>query len=197
MAQTLWERLTRGPEKQIENPANAKIGAIFTIDEIDYRNKTNHLREIMEYKREINGKEFVFVDYVFDDFRLRFMPSTDDGVTHNIILLKKYDEMKFNESLDSVLREETGELVITENDNEEKYWRNNDVTSSYLAKINVLSGKNKLDTMNIEYWDFSRVTKDEADQDFTQYLFVELDKNYHMQTMWRGEEILAEKITIL
>lgn len=218
MAQTLWQRLTRGREVvefQYANPVKAKIGCSFTLDVVGHRDMIFNLREILAYTRRINGKEFTFADYVLlarpigqEDVsvRVRFVPveNPDASQTHTVLLLSKYDEMKFCRDLDNALRDATGELVITEENREDKYWRINDVRDSYRAEVAVIrdvngDGKvqeNEVEKHRIEYWDFHRETTDEAGQKYVQYLFVELD-DYKMQTMWRGEEVDAQRISVL
>ena len=221
MGQTLWQRLTKGPEVvefKYTNPAKAKIGSAFSLDVMGYRDLMFTLREIHDYKRVINGKTLNFADYVLlarpigkDDVwvRVRFMPVEvpDAMLTHNIVLMTQYDEMKFNKGLDDAVRDTTGELVITENSTgaEEKYWRPNGLTTSFNATVSIVrdennDGKvtsNEVETRRVEYWDYSRVTTDEAKQQFTQFLFVELDQTSKVQTMWRGEEIDPQRVTVL
>jgi hypothetical protein len=216
MGQTLWERLTKGKEPlefKYTNPAKAKIGCSFIIDSLDYKNLIFTLHEIIEYKRNINGKELFFADYVLIAkpigkwngkeevlVRTRFMPIEipDSQFTHNVILMTKYEEMKFNEELDNVLRDNTGELLITDDSTgeEEQYWRLNDLKNSYHADLSIVTNQN-VENKKVEYWDFSRITLDEANQQFTQYMFVEMDKYYKVQTMWRGQEIDTNSVSIL
>jgi hypothetical protein len=220
MGQTLFERLWYGKEVvefKYTNPAKAKIGCSFTIDAFGLRGLLFTLKEIVEYNRTVNGKELKFADYVLlarpvdgeeTWVRMRFMPLAlkDADASHTVLVLHKYDEFKFMDELDKALRDDTGELVINGGtDAEEKYWRVNDIRGSYTADISVISdadgnGKvesNEVENRELEYWDFSRITLDEAKQEFVQYLFVELDKDCGMQTMWRGEEVDPHSITVL
>lgn len=221
MGQTLWQRLTKGPEvveHRYTNPAKAKIGCAFSIDSIGYRDLMFALREIHDYRRVINGREFRFADYVLlarpvggEDVwaRVRFVPADvpDAALTHNVLLLTKYDEMRFCKELDDALRDATGELVVTDNatGTEERYWRPNGLTTPYRATVSVVrdengDGKvtsNEVEKRRVEYWDFARTTTDEAKQPFTQHLFVELDGDSKVQTMWRGEEIDPQRVAVL
>ncbi len=219
MGQTLWQRMTKGKEVvefNYTNPAKAKIGNTFNLDVMDYRGLMFSLREIHDYKRTLNGRVLNFADYILlarpvgkedIEVRLRFVPLTvpDALMTHNVILLHKYDEMPFNKGLDEVLRATTGELVITENAVDEKYWRINDIKTPYRADVAVVRDANndgkiedkEVEKNKVEYWDYSRITTDVAQQKFTQYLFVELDQGSKVQTMWRGEEIDPERVNIL
>jgi len=219
MGQTLWQRLTKGREVvefKYTNPAKAKIGSSFSLDVIGYRDLMFTLREIHDYKRTINGKTINFADYVLlarpigkedVEIRLRFMPVAvpDAQLTHNIVVLTKYDEMGFNQGLDGALRDTTGELIVTENSVDEKYWRLNGHVLPYNADVAIVRDINndgkvesdEVENVSVEYWDFSRITTDEAQQQYTQYLFVELDKDSKVQTMWRGEEVDPERITVL
>lgn len=226
MGQTLFQRLFKGKE-QVEykyfNPAKAKIASTFSLDVIGLRDLMFTLVEIREYKRTINSKQLTFGDYVLlsrpigkDDVwvRVRFMPveNPDSQLTHNVLILTKYDEMPYCKELDEVLRATTGVLDITDHDTEltETYWRpaidgRSRLTSAYRADVSIIRDVNndgkvepqEVEKETIEYWDYSRITKDEAGQEFTQFLFVEMDEHSKMQTMWRGSEIDANRVTVL
>src|SRR5262245_14321283 len=101
---TLWEmfmeRLEGPVELQFYNPLKAKIGSGMTIDEVELRDLNFFLKEIREYRRTIDGRQFVFVDYVLlarplnggDVWRrLRLSPVDDPtrvaGLSHTALLL--------------------------------------------------------------------------------------------------------------
>lgn len=216
MAQTLFERLVYGPE-QVElkhyNPVKAKVGTTFMIDTIDFPKQLFTLREIWEYKRKVNGKTLTFADYVLRNkedvwIRLRFMPVEvpDSQLTHNVLLLQQYEQNRFDKGLDDALRAGST-FTITDHDKktEDEYWRLGDLTESFHAEVNILKDadndgrvkSDEVETHRVEYWDYHRDLMDEAKQQYTQFLFVELDKKTKMQTMWRGSEIDPSRVTIL
>ena len=217
MSQTLFERLLHGKEV-VEfnhfNPAHAKIGSTFTLDVINLRGLMFQLREIWEYKRNINGKQLTFGDYVLlarpvgkedVEVRLRFMPVEvpDAELTHDVLVLTKFDEMPYNEGLDGAVRDGSGEMTITDNATkaEETYWRNNNLKDAYVADVSIIKdahGKvGDTEHTSVEYWDYSRETDDEAGQKFVQFLFVEMDSDSKMQTLWRGEMTDANRVSVL
>src|SRR5262245_62446052 len=113
---TLWEMFTgaiTGPaEFQYYNPLHAPIGAGFTIDDIEWRDRNFRVAEIREYKRRIAGKEFLFADYLLVDrplnadeirVRLRINPVTDPasarGLTHHALLLRLEDDLAYSKEM--------------------------------------------------------------------------------------------------
>ena len=107
---TLWEMLlakVHGPvELHYYNPLKAKVGSSILINDIDLRDFNFFIKEIRQYSRVLDGKQFLFVDYVLlarplhgEDVwvRLRLNPVDDPeaaaGLTHTALLLRLYDEM--------------------------------------------------------------------------------------------------------
>ncbi len=187
---TLWEMLMtklHGPvESHYYNPLKAKIGSSIMINEIDLRDDNFFIKEIRQYKRTIDGKEFLFVDYVLLArplhgeeiwLRLRLNPVDDPdaaaGLTHTALLLRLYDEMAYDEGLHKVVTDTTKKFEVLENGQvTEEYWRINDVATSYKAMVCVMKDENKdgqvdegeVEKGELEYWDYWRDTKDEVDQ---------------------------------
>ncbi len=209
MSKTIWEML-RGEKKiepQIDNPLNLKIGSTIQIKEIDLQHLTFFVKRILEYKRTINDDEFVFTDYElsaapslgtksFENqiIRLRLNPmETPDkaaGLTHDVLLLKMYDEMEYSEELYKVLTDDTKIFEVMENGEcTERYWRINDVQDFYTPKISVVE-ENRFSTINdLKYWDFFREITNEAEQKVIEFLFVEMDGTNGWFQMWKGQEI--------
>lgn len=218
---SLFEWLFRKPdplELSYFNPVKAKIGTAFMLNVIGLRDKAFRLQEIWEYGRVVDGQPRTFGDYILryenEEIRLRFIPveAPDSILTHHVVVMRKYDEMPYNQELDNALRCGSGELEITENGQVETYWRpfldqfgKRRATMSYTCDMKVIRDLNNDGTIEpseihkfkLEYWDYSRMTKDEAGQDFTQHLFVELFLDSRIQVMWRGEEVDAQRITVL
>jgi len=220
MAQTLFQRLTRGKEVvefNYFNPAKARIGAAFQLDLIGLRGMIFILKEIRQYERTINGKTLTFGDYYLQsrpvdseeqNVIVRFVPNAVGATTHDVLLLRVYDEMQFNKELDGALRCGSGQLEITQDGQTETYWRPQAgwkyLTEPYQAtvtKIQDLNGDGRIDaneaiSWRIEFWDYSRETKMDG-QDVTQFLFVEFLKDDAIQVMLRGERVPAERISVL
>jgi hypothetical protein len=226
MGQTLFQRFVYGREiveNNYFNPAKAKIGNSFSVDAIDMIGCIFSLREIWEYKRSMNGIDMTFGDYILlsrpigkDDvwLRVRFMPTGDDETPYKVLILTKYDEMPFCKELDEACRCGSGEFIITNNDTgeQETFWRllmngstSKRVLESYDAAISIVKDVNgdgivessEVQKKEVEYWDYSRDTKNEAGHVCREYLFIEYDKEYRTQTMWRGTEIDPQNVTVL
>ncbi len=220
---TLWEMLMaklQGPaELHYYNPLKAKIGSSIMINEIDLRDYNFFIKEIRQYQRSIDSQQFLFVDYVLlarplhgDDvwLRLRLNPVDDPeaaaGLTHTALLLRLYDEMAYDDGLYKVVNDTTKKFQVIENGQvTEEYWRINDVTTSYKAKLSILKDENKdgqvdegeIKKENLEYWDYWRDTTDEVGQPVRQYLFVEMNSDSGWFQIWRGQEIDPQKVLVI
>jgi hypothetical protein len=220
---TLWEMLTeklQGPvEFQYYNPLKARIGNAVLINDIEWRDYHFFLREIREYKRTLGPKEFLFADYVLlarplggEDVgvRLRLNPVDDPdraaGLTHNVLLLRQYDEMAYDEGLHGVVTDTTKHFqVLEEGQVTEEYWRINDVGDSYRAKVSVVKDTNRdstvqkdeVEPVELEYWDYWRDATDEVGQPVRQYLFVEMDAGTGWFQIWRGHEIDPQRVMVM
>jgi hypothetical protein len=207
-------------ENKVYNPANARIGNSFTLDVMGLRDMVFTLREICEYKRQ--GKPS-FVDYVLlsrpvggEDkwIRLRYMPVEvpDSVLKDSVLMLVSDGEGAFDKDLDEVLRRNDPDFTITDNATNDKqtFWRpsldgKNHITGSHCASLSVVRDANgdgkveesEIDRRQIEYWDYSRITHDEAKQEITEFLFIELDKHCGTQAFWRGEEIDSQRVMVL
>lgn len=221
---TLWQMLVRkfkGPEPlkstQIINPLKAKIGSSVVIDVLDYRDMTFFTKEIHEVSRVIGTNNYPFTDYVLlarpigkDDVsvKMRLMPSSSGDLTHNVVLLQKYDELGFDQDFRNLLDDE--EFVITKEEVEVgRFWRINDVKNSYKCKLKVVNEQNEnpekpvtnatstnYDGMEIEYWDYWREFTGEADQLTKEFLFIEMDIGTGYFTLWKGIEINANSVDV-
>jgi hypothetical protein len=220
---TLWEMLTGKFSTPVElnyyNPLKAKIGNALQIDDIDWKDNSFFLKEIREYKRRIEGRQFLFADYVLlsrplhgDDvwMRLRLNPVDDPsrvaGLTHNVLLLRLDDDLAYDEGLHNVVRDTTKKFqVLQDGQVTEEFWRVNDVGDSYQAKVAVIRDVNndgtvepdEVSRIEIEYWDYWREVKDEAGQPVTQYLFVEMNKDNGWFQIWKGQEIDPQKVMVM
>jgi hypothetical protein len=220
---TLWEMLVdklQGPiELKCYNPLRARVGSPVTIDTLDWRDHDFFLREIRQYKRSLGSKEFFFVDYALlarplggeDEWvRLRLNPVADptkvSGLTHDVLLLRLDDEMSYNEDLHRVVRDDTKKFqVLQDGKVVEEYWRIHDVSSPYRANVTVVkdsnadnkAGKDEVETLQLDYWDYRRETKDEAGQPQAEFLFVEMTADDGWFQIWKGAEIDPQRVMVL
>jgi hypothetical protein len=128
------------------------------------------------------------------------------GLTHHALLLRLYDDLPYNEELHKVVNDTTKKLQMTANGQVvEEYWRINDVTSSYKAKVAVVkdanqkskAAKDEIERVEVEYWDYWREVKDQAGQTSTQFLFVEMDTDNGWFQLWQGQEIDPQRVFVL
>jgi len=216
---TLWEMLkakVAGPvELRITNPLKLKIGNSVRIDELDLKDFHFTVKRIMEYKRTIGGSDFFFTDYdlvarplageeVKIRLRLNPMENPDKvaGLTHNVVLLKLYDELAYDEGLYKVVTDKTKKFEVNQDGVcTERYFRINDVQDPYRPAVTVVKEGDKdtddLRKLNLEYWDYWREEKDEGGTPFNQFLFVEMDKDDGWFQMWRGQEIDPQQVSVL
>jgi hypothetical protein len=217
---TLWQMLTKkvkgGPPpktKVVSNPLNAKIQSSVQFDVLDYRDMTFFVQDVREMSRIISGKNFPFVDYTLlarplgkDDVlvRLRLMPVTNpqpgDDLTHNTILMTKWDEFGYNADFREVV---SGDDFRLHQDGTEiaRFWRINDVKSSYDTTAKIVNSTNEKTegsfiTELVEYWDYWREFNDEAGLPTKEYLFVEINKEDGFTTIWKGQEINARRVDV-
>ncbi len=217
---TLWEMLLDAfsgpPENEVYNPLKAKVGSAATINLVEWKDDNFFLMEIHEYRRQMDRREYAFVDYALEarqikgdpkKVRLRLLPVDDTtvvaGMTHHALLLQLYDEMEYNEGLHQVVNDDTKKFqVLQDGTVQEEYWRINDVTSSYKAAVTVLDDENhdkkitrdEIEHHRVEYWDYWRDTVDEVGVKVRQYLFVEMNAGNGWFQIWRGSEIDAAKV---
>jgi hypothetical protein len=212
----------RGPvELRYYNPLRAKVGSSVMINDVELKDHNFFVKELREYRRTIGGQEFRFVDYVLlsrplggEDLwlRLRLIPLEGPdagrvaGLDHNVLLLSLYDEVSYDEDFYKVVTDSTRKFEVRENGRvTEEYGRVNDVTDSYKAEVAVIKdmdndGKvdsDEVETVRLEYWDYSREIKDEAGQPLRQYLFVEMDSASGWFQLWRGQEADPQQVYVM
>jgi hypothetical protein len=219
---TLWEMLLdkiKGPvEFEYYNPLRARIGSAVTLDELEWRDLNFFVVAIHEYTRRISRKKFRFVDYVLvarplggDKIlvRLRLMPVDDPnqaaGVTHHILLLRLDDDLPYDENLHKVVKDRTKKFQVLEDDKvQAEYVRINDVRAPYRAEVTIVRDVNldkhvtrdEIEKRRVEYWDYWREVKDEADQPRREFLFVEMDSETGWFQIWNGSEIDSKRVVM-
>lgn len=222
---TLYEmlktRLAASQETKIDNPLKVRIGGVMTINSIDYDGLVFNVQTITEYRRSGASlglrKDLTFTDYDLlarpygkDDVRVKVRLMPTEGkvaeTSHNVLVLKVYDELPYNEGLHGVVKAGTkvfdcfNDGVLTA-----KYFRINDLNDPYTATLKVLKdedGNGKVDedevaTRTLEYWDYWREIKDEAGQAFNDYCFVEMDTETGYFQIWTGSEVDSSRVAVL
>jgi hypothetical protein len=220
---TLWQMLVdtiRGPaELRFYNPLKARIGTSLTINELDLKEHNFFVKEIREYRRTIGSQEFLFTDYVLlsrplegEDvwLRLRLIPiehapDTGAGLTHHVLVLRKYDEMAYSDDFYKVVTDTTKKFEVSESGKiTEEYWRVNDVQDSYKAEVSILKDtdqnkrvdRDEIDKAKIEYWDYWREVKNEGGVPVREYIFVEMDRDSGWFQLWHGRETDTQQIYV-
>jgi hypothetical protein len=219
---TLWEMFVdwaRGPrELRYYNPLHARLGASFTLNDIDLKEHNFLVRDIREFRRTIGRKQFVFTDYGLVarslqgeevGVRLRMVPTADehkpDRLTHHILVLGLIDEFEYSKDFYNVVTDDTKKFEVREDDKVvEEYWRINDVGPSYKARVTILTDpdenrrvdRDETEEIDLEYWDYWRDTTDEFGQPMRQFLFVEMNRDDGWFQIWQGTEIEKEKLFV-
>ena len=162
-------------------------------------------------------------------FRLRLMDDEDatNELGCRLQLLQPYYELPYDEGLrdlcmangDNDATDEAGEKTFkvnkddVGNDLEEarRYWRIGGQElgpyEAYTTTLKDKDGDGKVDESELEhgqltYWDFSRITEDEGEQEITEFLTIELNNSelplkQRTFTMWRGPEVQAFQVTVI
>lgn len=227
MGKTLWERFTGfwgwvfgkteptpTPVKQeCYNPLKAKLKdrSSLTIDIMDLRKYTFVVDKIVEFKLDYKDQSFVFADYYCRsvlqegdpvNVKLRVYPHDDPGRELQVLVLKQWDELDYDEDFKALLEDNQFNTMVDDSV-EASFWRINDVKTPYQAKTTALvnyamkKGDSNIKTIEGEswYWDYWRETQDEGGTTYKEFLFVELDKGDTGRfTIWRGEEVPQSRI---
>lgn len=175
-------------EKKVElfNPLEAKVGSTVVVDVIDLRTQDLTVKELLEYTRTIDSKEFQFTDYVLNDsLRLRAMPDFCMSLT-------LFDEFEFNEDFLGVV-EDACNSTFNLDDERAEFVRCNKLTTPYVAQIKTLANK----ISEISYWDFSRQAVDEAGYEYTDFVIIEKNDESGWFQLWRGQELLRNNIKVV
>lgn len=150
--------------------------------------------------------------------RLRLIPDEDttDDLGHKIQLLYLYDEMPADENFrENVLGDETGEFWVNHADDGSEleeprtYWRrggtdhcpNPDPYESRCTDLSDVDGDgtvedDELEHYNMTSWEYSRMTDDEAGQEYEEFLTIEQDCDSGYFTFLRGRDVLPSQITV-
>lgn len=211
---SIWERLTGKhpiPKDTIYNPLGAKIGTAISINTPDYQEETYEVSEIREINRCVNENNHQFSDYVLkENLRVRVVPCLEKAIGNKqiqVLVLSRYDEIAFSQELLDLVTKNT-QFEINNSDTSEQidFFRpsyDNKSRMQLTWETSVTTRKKSGEGLEINlksrmsYWDYSRETKDEAKQDYVDYLFVEMNKDNGMFQLWRGVEVDPHRISIV
>jgi hypothetical protein len=209
-------------EEKVYNPLGSKVNGVVNIDNLDYRDHRFTVKEIKEYSIGLGGSNHKMVDYVLQSrpigkpdltVRLRVVPNPDAAsrITHRALVLELYDELAYNEGLHDVVRDDTKKFIVDDdkddenpdNDTHDEFWRVNDVGISYVSNVKTLADtdgdgtvrSNEIQKSQIEFWDYSRITEQDG-VDLEQFLFVEMNKKDGWFQIWKGAEVIPERIEV-
>jgi hypothetical protein len=208
---TIWEVVTGWwkqkfnpppPEPQHYNPLNVnfKERCNLTIDVLDFRDKAFVVQNAVEYKVAYDKKSFNFTDYYCkatlqdgDVVKIRVYPHDSPGRDLQVLVLKQWDEVEYDEEFKELLDDEEFDTSI-DGKVEAEFYRINNVKKPYQGTI-VEFGEDH--NGEVEFWDYWRDVKDETGVDFKEFLFVEWDKsNTGKFTIWRGVEVPRNRIFV-
>lgn len=211
-------------ELQYHNPLSAKVGCTISFDHEPEISGINFVVEkISVYETKIGVKKFYHTDYHLKGVsleqdapvrsRLRLIPDeeTPDKLGHKIQLLDLYHEMTFDKAfVETTLADPTGEFHVLQDDEgnpleiPRKYWRVEDVLDPYHAKVTILKDvdgdgtveENELEHELVTYYDYSRLTEDEAGGEVIEFLTIEMNEDTGYLTFLRGKDILPSQVTV-
>jgi hypothetical protein len=214
----LLERLhgsTNGAGIAFANPLDLRVGSAVAVAYANGPEFADHdftAQEIREYTRRIEGKEFIFTDYVLRGVNTK-SPDADDTLAarvrvvpnqagaHDALLLRLYDEFAFAEDFLGVVKDTTGLFKMTDDKSgvEETFSRINDLRESYQAAVLVVSettpdGKGatgKVSPVKVEYWDYWRDADIGGGKTAKEFVFVEMNSDTGWFQIWRGREFFS------
>lgn len=210
-------------ELQYYNPLAAKIGntVSFTHDS-ELKDINFVVTKIGVFCTEILGNKFYHTDYhlkgisVASDspikYRLRLTPDEDSNnhLGCKLQLFQLFDEMGWDEDLYKKIFNQ-GEFQVDVDDfghqldDPKIYWRVEDVIDPYHASVTLLVDKNgdgkveydELENFRVTYWDYHRDAIDENEQQFREYMFLEMKDDTKYFVFLRGIELLASDIYLV
>lgn len=212
-------------ELQYHNPLGARVGNTVSFEHEPEISGINFVIEKLSvYETRIKSRKFFHTDYHLKGlalgmdkplrFRLRLVPDEDETnkLGSKVQLLQLYDEMEWDEGFhNGVLCNDSGEFHVNYDDEgrelaeARKYWRVEDVLDPYNARVTVLCDldgngtieDDELERLNVTYWDYHRMTKDENQQEKLEFLTIEMDDKTRYFTFLRGTEVAAFQIVVI
>ncbi len=196
-----------------------KVGAIVGFDTLDLSGKDFLLLAIHEGKIFADGQAFRMADYDFEHTpgpesdevlqrRLRVFerPSPPPGESPlEMALLRLDDSGPYNAGLEAECGRDDGKFVIAYDDPalpDEEFDRVGNLRMAREVAFTTLSDEdgdgtvrpNEVRTRSVDLYDYWREARDEADQPYCKYAYVDIDRDTHTFEVWMGEEISAYRI---
>jgi hypothetical protein len=224
MGRTLYDILrskVSRAEEGVYNPLKLNIGNTVQVGDPDLRDLVFNCTGIREYTRRCGGQRHQFADYDLiarpynaDPVRVRLRlnplanPDPVSGLTHNVVVLRLYYECGFQDAvkarLENAVNAGTGEFEIDWN-GKRKYFRMGGLQTPYQADVKFLEdrdGNGRVDvdevrTFGVQYWDYHTELLNEANQKYTEYLFVEKNTSDGWWQLWRGSEVIPDRVSVL
>lgn len=216
---TLWQmfydwckRTFTKKEKSLEfyNPLKGRVQeSTLLVNSLELRDLTFRLLLVKEFECH----KIKFADYycksVLQNFAsvlqtgepeervIRVYPSEVSGKQHQILVLKRWDVVDYDENFKILLKDEQFNLHW-DDAIEAFFWRINGVKSPYMAMCREMTKEGISPALETWYWDYWRETKDEAGTPYKEFLFVEWDKSDTGRfTILRGEEYSPTLVTMM
>jgi hypothetical protein len=208
----------QAPETQVFNPYKARVeSTVLTVGILDLDKYNFRVKEINEYKLDYGAKNFHYTDYLCETtlsedsvkIIVRVYPSEKPGVDHQVLVLKQWDTVAYDEGFKGLLDDDRFDLQV-DGAIESSFWRINGVKTPYKVRVTNIAksgGSAKKDVQTIHVWDYWRDGQDEAGSPFKEFLFVnwdedgrddgEQDRNTGNFELWRGEEIVPSRVSLL
>jgi hypothetical protein len=192
---TIWEMITgqNKPvpvEQQYKNPLNVQVGSVVSLKTIDFINDLFKVTKIRSWNREINGNIHPMTDYYLnkeETLFLRAVPETGD-VPYRFLILKEDLLLPWSNDVIEILEACTygDEFYIDRGTPQEQKFIRLGGAMPIPAQVYVLADldhngvleEDEVKKVPITMWDYCRTTLDEADQEYTEYLYVELSGIY-------------------
>ena len=184
-------------EDQIYNPLKTYCGSFIEINGL-VETKTHEILSMSEVTRQISGVKCLFTNHFLEDNSvIRVIPTTNDSI--QILHLKIMWEGEFDEGIQEALK---CKEFYKNNDDGTKltYYALKAGESGFSCKNKTVESSNlsMYNYSSMEYWDFFRppqITLNELTTDDI-YLFVEINQADGYITMWEGELIEKECVTV-
>jgi len=194
--ETLWQHWTKKKEEPkpvmdlIHNELGFKAGQTVTIDILDYRARDYTILNVEEYVQEVGVESFYATDYVLEEgLRLRVRDFKSEAVCWLVTL---HDEFAFNEDFLTVVRDAVQSQFSFDDEGIEFL-----PTSNSTKPMQVRIKNDLLEGRSLSVWQFNRVGKDEAGQEFSEFLIIEQDNDTGWFQLWRGFSVPLERVLVI
>jgi len=200
-------------ELQIYNPLQARIGCAVTVDDVDLKRIGFFVQGVRELTVLLGGKSYPIAEYLLVatplegeamEVRLRVTPAGKDdsgGLGYRILILHQWDSLAYCDGLLEAVKDPT-KIFKIDNDSlnfHAEFFRVNDVGDSFKATCKSITAKEYcVQTSEIEFWDFSRMTHIDS-VEMEQFLLVEMNTDngwFQLLGPPRGYEISPDRVSL-